>query len=505
MVEENGSVTIPCNFTHPKLKSSSEEVRVSWRRGTNRCGNGEFIYNHTGGRTHQNYTGRISSVRNPSERTAAITINNLRRTDGPMFCCRIEISKESKYIEGWQNQHGTQIQFTDEFSVEQVDVVPAIVGEDITIPCLVHYKDPTTIESVTWTMGSSDLCVENNDEIYTGKEKSLAIGQWSVVNFPQDLSLRITGVRAEDNKKYCCKVKLKLMNNNVSPLRSTQVTPAAATDRTLAVVQPETALPDSDGSATLRCSFTPQSYAAFLGTDVFWRAGSPRGVYAYHPSPAMIDHRYRGRTELRGSADLYIKGVTHADNTTYYCFVMVKYCVSNKTSSIIQYGIGTKLEVKDTFMDDFRKGDNNTLVYAVVAVLIAVIILCAVIIIILKTKGVICKKHSGRSVFSGVICKKHSGREDVRYLTSDIALKDRNPSDNEQIPRDSIPRASSSAPPMAQEESGGVLYAHLNVSSLQQTTNNGRKGSKPEDDSQVLYAAVKTTIAPQDIYSTVNK
>ncbi|XP_069804918.1 sialic acid-binding Ig-like lectin 12 isoform X6 [Dendropsophus ebraccatus] len=451
MVEENGSVTIPCNFTHPKLKSSSEEVRVSWRRGTNRCGNGEFIYNHTGGRTHQNYTGRISSVRNPSERTAAITINNLRRTDGPMFCCRIEISKESKYIEGWQNQHGTQIQFTDEFSVEQVDVVPAIVGEDITIPCLVHYKDPTTIESVTWTMGSSDLCVENNDEIYTGKEKSLAIGQWSVVNFPQDLSLRITGVRAEDNKKYCCKVKLKLMNNNVSPLRSTQVTPAAATDRTLAVVQPETALPDSDGSATLRCSFTPQSYAAFLGTDVFWRAGSPRGVYAYHPSPAMIDHRYRGRTELRGSADLYIKGVTHADNTTYYCFVMVKYCVSNKTSSIIQYGIGTKLEVK------------------------------------------------------GVICKKHSGREDVRYLTSDIALKDRNPSDNEQIPRDSIPRASSSAPPMAQEESGGVLYAHLNVSSLQQTTNNGRKGSKPEDDSQVLYAAVKTTIAPQDIYSTVNK
>ncbi|XP_075711641.1 protein turtle-like isoform X2 [Rhinoderma darwinii] len=446
-----------------------------------RCGNGEIIYNHTGRWTHTNYQGRISAVGDPNrDRTATITINNLRRSDRPMFCCRVEIYKGSKFKEAWQNRHGTYMQFKDEFSVEQTDVVPAIIGEDITIPCLVHYKDPSRIDEVTWTVGSSDLCSEHNVifEMWNEGNKSQNKGQWSVVNFPQDLSLRIKDVTSEDNKQYCCKVRMNLRNYSVaSPIHGTEVVLVAESrDLTVKVLQPETTSPDIDGSATLNCSFTNQPDIVPLWIDVFWRVDSPRGPYAYHPFIELVDSNYRGRTELRGRADLHIKGVKDTDNSTYYCFVIVKNCIgNNKTISTLQYGSGTKLQVKET--DD---PGNNTWVYILAAVFAALIILCAVVIILKK---------------KGIICQKRSGREDVNYLTSGIALKDENPSVQ-------LPRATSEGSPMAQEDPG-ILYAHVNVTSLHPKTSNGNKGSRLDNDSQVLYAAVKPASAPQDIYSTV--
>ncbi|XP_056425053.1 uncharacterized protein LOC130366750 [Hyla sarda] len=485
IVEEKGSVTIPCNFTYPE-EYRSGDVRVFWRRGLERCGNGEFIYNQTKGTIHTNYTGRISSEeKNKEKGTTAITIRNLRRTDGPMFCCRIEIYKGSKYIDGWHNRPGTQILFKDEFSVQQTDVVPAIIGEDITIPCLVHYKDPNIIEEVTWSAGSSDLCVENN-ELIEMRYKSPITGRLSVVNFPQDLSLRINKVTSDDIKQYCCKVRTKLRGNNgVSPIHSTQVILAAESkDSKPKVEQPKTTSPDQDGSATLSCSY--QSDTDPLWTAVFWRAGGPGGIYAYHPLPVMVDPRYRGRTELRGSTDLHIKGVNDADNTTYYCFVMLRFCVGNNIRPIIRYGSGTRLHVNSAVNNNNVSPDDTMTWLYVLAAVLAVIILFAVVIIILKKKG--------------VVCQKHSGREDVKYLTSDVALRDRNTSNNEQIQR-----VISSPSPPVEEDTGGILYAHLNVSSLQQKTSQESKGKTPDDDAQVLYAAVKPTTPPQDIYSTVHK
>ncbi|KAG9460724.1 hypothetical protein GDO78_019946, partial [Eleutherodactylus coqui] len=110
--EEDGSVTISCNFTYPK-SIRPEDVRIAWKRGrTDRCGNGLIIYNHTGGWTHTDYKGRISAVANPNDGKATITINNLRRdTDRPTFCCRVEVYEGSKYKEGWQNPHGTAIHY----------------------------------------------------------------------------------------------------------------------------------------------------------------------------------------------------------------------------------------------------------------------------------------------------------------------------------------------------------------------------------------------------------
>ncbi|XP_073510632.1 uncharacterized protein [Phyllobates terribilis] len=454
IVEEGGSVTIPCNFTYPQDRNV--DVRVYWRRGgKDRCGDGNIIYNHTEGRTHPNYTGRISMVGNPKEEgTATITISNLRRSDRPMFCCRIHLYEGSNIIEQWQNRPGTFIQFK---------------------------------EGVTWTVGSSDLCVENNDKsvTWTTWNKSEIIERWSVVNFPEDLSLRITGATAKDNKQYCCKVQTKLRGaaNTVSSIQGTEVVVVDISDKPpFEVVQQYTISPDEDNSATINCSFTRQSGIDPLWMGVFWRVGSPRGFYAYHPLMEMVNISYRERTELRGLANLHIKDLHETDNTTYYCFVMLKFCIgNNKTSSSIQYGRGTNLMVNGAHTQPY----DSTWIYILVAA-VPIIILCAVIIIfILKKKG--------------IICQKQSRREDNNHLTSEIALGGKNTPKNMQTPR-----ASSSAPPPPQEDSAGILYAHLNVSSLQEKTRSRSKESKPDNDSLVVYAAVKTSGAHQDIYSSIN-
>ncbi|XP_073403126.1 uncharacterized protein [Dendrobates tinctorius] len=493
IVEEKGSVTIPCNFTYPQ-QDRSVEVRVYWRRGGNdRCGAREVIYNHTENWTHSNYTTRISMVGNPKEeRTATITISNLKRSDRPTFCCRIHLYEGSEIIEQWQNRHGTFIQFKDEFSVEQTDVVPAFIGEDITIPCLFHHKGFPIIEEVTWTEGSSDLCVENNNKstTWTTRNKSEISARWSVVNFPLVLSLRIRGVTTEDNnKQYCCKIKSKLRSSNtvntLSSIHGTEVVVVDISNKpSFEVVQQYTISPDRDDSATINCSFTHQPGIDTLWMGVFWRVGSPKGIYAYHPLMEMVHSSYRGRTELRGLADLHIKEVSDTDNTTYYCFVMFKFCIANdKTSSSIQYGSETNLMVNGFH----NQPDDHTWVYILIAA-VPIIILCVVIIIfILKKRG-----H---------ICKKPSRREDHKHMTSEIVLEEQIPSGNVQTPTVS----SSAPPPPPQEDSAGILYAHLNVSSLLEKTRSRSKETMPDNDSLVVYAAVKPTHTHQNIYSTIDK
>ncbi|KAG8573832.1 hypothetical protein GDO81_008869 [Engystomops pustulosus] len=482
-----GSVTLTCNFTCPKEKSG--EVRVSWRRGLpDRCGGGDFIYNHTGDWTHSNYTGRISPVGNHIEDgSATITIRDLRRTDRPMFCCRVEIHGGSK-PEGWQNRHGTYMLYKDEFSVHQADVVSAIIGEDVTIPCDVHYKDPDLIEEVTWTMGSSDLCADDKENSVTWNHNNRLqiIRRWSMMDFPRNVSLIINKVTSEDNKYYCCSVRTRVRRDNTAtPIHATQlVVVDTSQNSAFEVQQPELTSPTTDGSATLSCSYRPPYDTDPLWTEVFWRVGSPSGIYAYHPFPEMVHSSYRGRTELRGPADLHIKGANIVDNTTYYCFVLLKFCTGNNIiDSTIRCGNGTKLMLSPSSRDD--EPNNNTWIYVITVVLVVVISLCVVVILFyLKKKG--------------VICQKHIRRDDINDLTSDIALTDQHSPGIGQISRDP-----SGAPPMAQEDCGGVLYAHLNVANLQQNKSSGSNVGKPANDHQVVYASVKPTGAPQDIYSTV--
>ncbi|XP_075438715.1 uncharacterized protein LOC142479729 isoform X2 [Ascaphus truei] len=117
-VDKGGSVTIPCRFSYPKDWDNSTEVRVYWREAqTAHCGNAKIIYDHTRNWTDANYTGRIFMVGDPNgSKTASIRIQGLKETDGPIFCCRVQIrnpNKQGGKVLGWQNQHGTFLMFPD--------------------------------------------------------------------------------------------------------------------------------------------------------------------------------------------------------------------------------------------------------------------------------------------------------------------------------------------------------------------------------------------------------
>ncbi|PIN98043.1 hypothetical protein AB205_0178960, partial [Aquarana catesbeiana] len=205
-VEKGGSVIIPCHFSYPK-NVTPEEVRVYWRHAKGgRCGSNEFIYNHTENRIHAAYRGRISVAGNPQKkRTATIRIQNLRENDGPMFCCRISLYYNGEAIESWQNRHGTYLRFKGQFSVEQPDVVPAVIGEDISILCVVHNRSPDAIEEIIWRVGTSDLCFENNEFlIWNTQNITHKVGRWRLQKSEKIFLLYIESVKDSDSLQYCC-------------------------------------------------------------------------------------------------------------------------------------------------------------------------------------------------------------------------------------------------------------------------------------------------------------
>uniref|UniRef100_A0A6I8RY31 Ig-like domain-containing protein n=1 Tax=Xenopus tropicalis TaxID=8364 RepID=A0A6I8RY31_XENTR len=115
-VREGDSVTIPCWFSYPRNQwDSSISLRVYWRAARERpCGSNPFIYNHTENWVHGDYRGRISLKRNPKEQNVvSLRIQGIRRSDGPMFCCRLE--PEGKTLKPWQNIQGTFIHFSGIF------------------------------------------------------------------------------------------------------------------------------------------------------------------------------------------------------------------------------------------------------------------------------------------------------------------------------------------------------------------------------------------------------
>eukprot|EP00079_Xenopus_tropicalis_P023361 XP_012815721.1 PREDICTED: sialic acid-binding Ig-like lectin 14 [Xenopus tropicalis] len=393
-VRVGDSVTIPCWFSYPRNQwDSSVSLRVYWRAARNRpCGSNPFIYNHTEKWVHGNYTGRISLEGNPKEQNVvSLRIQGIRRSDGPMFCCRLE--PEGKTLKPWQNIQGTFIHFSGEFSVEQVDAVPAIEGETAIIPCIVH-SAPGEIQEVTWRWGDSYTCA-NNPIITTWSEsnKSERHGEFSLVDFPTDVSLRIEGVTFSHRKHYCCLVRVE--EKTAQRVHGTELGVAGrvhgtelgvagrvhgtelgvagsvhgtelgvagrvhGTELGVAASKPSVGFSvsqsleltaQSGGSASISCTFSYPPHRAPLWVGVYWRVGNLTGPFAYHPSQEMVLPMYKGRTELRGEADLYIRNVQEADNnTSYYCFVILRFCKdSNSFTTETHYGTGTSLHVTES-------------------------------------------------------------------------------------------------------------------------------------------------------------
>ncbi|XP_041443294.1 uncharacterized protein LOC108710653 isoform X2 [Xenopus laevis] len=378
-VTEGQSITIPCTFTYNR-NIYDKGIRIDWGVSTGRgCWESDTSYDIL---SISKYSGRIFRLDPPyGNNSASITIHRLRPTDGPVICCRVEASGGSVPPYTWNNRYGTLLIFSEpaQISVEQLDVIPALPGETITIPCYVHYPPGTreTLQTVTWRKGPRPVCISESHPLDT-QDKT---GRYSVVDFPTDVSLQINRVQREDSGYYCCIVRTSKGENNIRS-GTELVIEEQSTQQELDIRQSHNTTVSEGDSVTLNCSF--HSTQTPLWAWIYWRVGSPTGDYVYHPNKQMVHSSFKGRTELRGQADLHIEGVQRNDSDTYYCIVIFQYCAANSLhKSFFNYGQGTRLDVIEA---EFP-------LIIILSVVLILIVLSGILIFLLY-KGFICKKES---------------------------------------------------------------------------------------------------------------
>ncbi|XP_063302091.1 uncharacterized protein LOC134601515 [Pelobates fuscus] len=172
-------------------------------------------------------------------------------------------------------------------------------------------------------------------------------GHFSMVDYPKDFSLRIHNVEKNDLDTYCCSVRTSEGEFKVK--HGTELVIEGSRDNLgSSVHQPQASSAHLGGSATIKCSYSTFNEREPMETTIYWTAGSPQGLFAFHPAQDMIDSTYRGRTKLTNNTDLQITGVQVNDDTVYYCLVMLKFCVVNPIlRTNINYGIGTRLRIRE--------------------------------------------------------------------------------------------------------------------------------------------------------------
>ncbi|CAH2272616.1 sialic acid-binding Ig-like lectin 14 [Pelobates cultripes] len=354
-VKEGGSTTIPCTFTFPEHVERSA-LEILWHDTEyGDCSNPTSIYNSSMNTAHDKYQGRISKMKNPiRNRTESIKIQRLNRTDGPVICCQVNI-QNAEHTFSYFPSYGTHLLFSDQVWVDQLEAVPASLGEDVTIPCHINYTAgfiKKNLQQVIWTRGEKCL-IANTTFTFQAKHgwSTLGYSNFSVVDFPNDVSLRIRNVQKEDTMIFCCSVKIN--ETTFSAKHGTElVIKESRSNFELAVNQPQESSAPVGGSANITCSYNTPINKTPMDDVIYWRAGRPDGPIAYHASRWMVHPTYRGRTNVTRKADLQIMGVKETDSSVYYCFVTLILCSGNRNiTTVISNGNGTKLKVTDNQND----------------------------------------------------------------------------------------------------------------------------------------------------------
>ncbi|XP_068128217.1 uncharacterized protein [Hyperolius riggenbachi] len=226
-VKEGGSVTIPCSYAIPEEQQKGPQI--IWKESNDLycyISREDFTLSED---VTEKYAGRVI-IEKDSHRnwTEAIRITGLKTSDGPIICCHVVYNTKEKSV--WSSSHGTRLQFPGERYVTQLDELIAVPEEEITIPC--HYSRGVTdpAQEVTWhatNEESHDYCTGSKD-IHTWRDAH-EHNHYSLVNFPQDVSLRIRGIDESDFRYYCCKVstanRTAIETRHVTKLIITAVAP----------------------------------------------------------------------------------------------------------------------------------------------------------------------------------------------------------------------------------------------------------------------------------------
>ncbi|XP_073479034.1 uncharacterized protein [Aquarana catesbeiana] len=381
--------------------------------------------------------------------------------------------------------------------ITQLDEVMAVSGGEVIIPCY-YSKDISDITKVTWYYADR----ETNDCTHISlqewrKSDQYVNSRYSLVNFTQDISLRIHNLHVNDQRSYCCVISTSTAR---ATLKSEQFTRLVVAEYQSSWNQPTNNITSQERkSVILTCSYTLPSdrYTErdVVRVNVYWRVGNITGPYAYHPYREMVHSTYRHRTFITEMTNLMINDVTKADNTSFHCFVVVKRCAGDyQYDDDIQYGGGTRLIINDdvaghtTNGENYSAEDRRTLMIIIVVSSITIMIILIVILIILKVKGVICKKKTNFSE------QQMDSIQAAGVVTSEEAayceISTKKPGDVLEAATDETKKTEMESGQMEEGEEGNLLYAKLDQSKLKEK----RPAENPMQNEDVVYAdVVKTT------------
>ncbi|XP_063302466.1 uncharacterized protein LOC134601891 [Pelobates fuscus] len=475
-VTEGGSVTSRCKLSYPE-RDDYTALLIQWYDSEyGNCYTGYNIDNLTMISTHDKYKGRISIMTN------SVEIREVNRKDGPVICCSVNVTYTSNVPFYFSTLYGTRLLFDDQVWVDQLEAVTALTGDNITISCHINYPAGRNIsvQQVIWKMGE-DCHIADNISVIFSSEVRESTERFSVVDFPNDVSLRINNIQMNDGRTYCCLVKTNEGEFSIKHGTELVIT-GLRRHSEFTVNQPEESSAPVGGSANITCSYNtlPAINKTLMDAVIYWRAGSLDGPIAYHPSTWMVHPTYRGRTNVTQQADLQIMGVQDTDSSVYYCFVTLKFCVGNGViNNSISYGNGTRLIITEEktsptqLVTSTKSGPpmHTTSLKGVhkisrtLIIVISSVIFLAILIVVggiqIFRKGLCCKKEHRISVIQQNVVTANAGD-----LPNE---RTRGGMENEQ-------------------EEAGFFYADLNLTKV----NPGRSHYQPDHEAVIIYSAVKS-------------
>ncbi|KAM4036845.1 uncharacterized protein ACNLHF_015666 [Anomaloglossus baeobatrachus] len=477
-VREGDSVTIPCSFTYPEYYRGRSQIIVNWGKqdGLN-CNYIQNPITDSSGNIMDGYKDWISIVKPPdNNQTESLIIRELKASDGITFCCRVTMIRPSNT---WNDKYGTSLHFAGEKRTSQLEELIAVPGEELIIPCHYPLKTLGKARKVSWYTGESELCSYNKNKIYEWPQQHKN-EEYSLVNFPEDVSLRIHQVQKVEYVHFCCFVTIS--DKEIPSRFSTELITADSSSPPTETQTDEITAHEGQ-SVTLNCSDSRYMESDVLGVNIYWRVGNISGPYAYHPYKEMVHPRYSGRTEIKGAADLQIRGLQMADDSIYYCVLMPKVCKQDHTyRKVIQYGKRTRLIVTEP---PNVLGDYQLVIIISITVAALLLILC-VILVILKKRAIICKK---KTVPKQIKTSDNAEEEELPLEERpycEISTK------NTKYTQSMEGRDDEMEEMMERkiDDQENILYTELNKAKLQ--PRNPSSQQKPEE--QTVYAAV---ISPQ--------
>nr|XP_033781470.1 protein turtle homolog B-like isoform X2 [Geotrypetes seraphini] len=247
------------------------------------------------------------------------------------------------------------------YEVFQPELVSAVVGESIILPCSFSYPqeiEPIWKVRVYWRINNfhgSYIFKDTNDFVHPDYAERLSLH--GLPTREKTASLRIEDLRESDSNRYFCRVVLTMNDEVTEEIQCIHGTELRVSDSArkpgYQVFQPELLSAVAGESVILPCYFTyPQEIRSIRNLNVSWRINHFNGDFIYNYSEKFTHQNYKGRISLAGypwgdkTASIRIRDLRKNDGNRYYCRLQLM--KNDGAIEEVQSVNGTELRVTDS-------------------------------------------------------------------------------------------------------------------------------------------------------------